>query len=108
MVNKVIKRHLKTKLEQIGEKWLQQLPYALWVIRTTRNTTIDETPFSLTFGIEAKLLVEVSLPSYHVECFRPKDNGELIRYKLPLIKKEWLGTTTPEYDLNSSRLGILC
>jgi hypothetical protein len=39
------------------------LPYALWAYRTSIHTFTGATPYSLTYGMEAVLPVEVEIPS---------------------------------------------
>ncbi|KAL5583004.1 hypothetical protein UlMin_015446 [Ulmus minor] len=63
-VNKKIKRNLERKLEGLKNTWVEELPRALWAYRTTSRTTTGETPFSMTYGTEAVLPVEVGEPSF--------------------------------------------
>ena len=55
---------IKTSLEGAKGAWLEELKNVLWAYRTTTRVLIGETPFRLTFGIEAIILVEVGLTSY--------------------------------------------
>lgn len=50
-VNKIIKHHLKTKLEKHKRAWADQLPFVLRSYKTTYTIIIGETPYSLAFGI---------------------------------------------------------
>ncbi|KAL5581178.1 hypothetical protein UlMin_013620 [Ulmus minor] len=63
-VNKTIKRNLERKLEGLKNAWVDELPRVLWAYRTTSRTATDETPFSMTYGTEAVLPVEVGEPSF--------------------------------------------
>ena len=49
--------------------WLKELPSVLWAYRTTTRTSTGETPFNLTYGTEALILVEVGLISLRRELF---------------------------------------
>ena len=49
--------------------WLEELPSILWAYRTTTQTPTRETPFNLTYGTEAVILVEVGLISLRRELF---------------------------------------
>ena len=49
--------------------WLEELPSILWAYRTTTQTPTRETPFNLTYGTEALILVEVGLISLRRELF---------------------------------------
>ena len=55
----MIKHNLKTKLEDLKGRLADELPEVLWAYRTTGRTSIGETPFSLTYGYEAMVPVEI-------------------------------------------------
>jgi len=61
--NKVIINNLKKYLEESKGNWIELLPGVLWVYRTTTKTSIGETPFSLVYGAEALIPVEIGEPS---------------------------------------------
>jgi len=44
--------------------WSDQLPFALWGHRTSICTSIEITPYSLIYGMEAVLPVEITIPSF--------------------------------------------
>jgi hypothetical protein len=54
-----IKKRLLTPLEKARHTWVDELPNILWIIRTTPNTTTQETPFFLVHGAEAVLPIEI-------------------------------------------------
>ena len=64
MTNRSLLKIIKTRLEGAKGAWLEELKNALWAYRTTTRVLIGESPFRLTFGIEAIILVEVGLTSY--------------------------------------------
>ena len=70
-VNKVIVNGLKERLDGAKGKWAKELPNVLWAYRTTPRRSTGETPFSLTYGAEAVIPVEVNLCSAWVEGFNP-------------------------------------
>ena len=51
---------------------------------TTRVPT-GETPFKLTFGIEAVILVEVGLTSFRVKTYKDQKNQQALNSNLDLI-----------------------
>lgn len=63
VTNRTLLKIIKALLEGANGAWLEELPGVLWAYRTTARTSTGETPFKLTFGIEAVILVEVGLPS---------------------------------------------
>ena len=56
--------------------WPKELPSILWAYRTTTRTLTGETPFNLTYGIEAVILVEVGLISLRRELFDEQSNDD--------------------------------
>ena len=63
VVNKIIKFNLKTKLEERKGLWAEELPKVLWAYRMTSQASAGETPFSLAYGVEAMIPVEIGVPS---------------------------------------------
>ena len=63
-VNKSLKHYLKAKLESHKGVWPKELPHVLWAYRTTARTFTRETPFSIAYGIEAMVPVEVGMSSH--------------------------------------------
>ncbi|XP_059639330.1 uncharacterized protein LOC132281669 [Cornus florida] len=61
--NKTLIRILSRTLKEQHDKWVEQLPLALWAYRTTRRGATGATPFSLVYGTEAVLPVEIAVPS---------------------------------------------
>ncbi|XP_070043090.1 uncharacterized protein [Nicotiana tomentosiformis] len=57
--NKVIINNLKKKLEESKGKWPEVLPGVLWAYRTKAKISTGGTPFSLVYGVEALIQVEV-------------------------------------------------
>ena len=58
-INKMIKHNLKMKLEDLKGQWADELGKVLWVYKTTTITSTGETFFSLSYGYEVMILVEV-------------------------------------------------
>ena len=87
-VNKIIKHHLKTKLGECKGEWPELLPEVLWAYRTTTRTSTGETPFSLAFGVDAVVPVEIQVPSYRIEQYDPAGNQEDLRLHLDLLEEQ--------------------
>ena len=68
-----------------GGKWVDELPMALWAYRTTHKTTTGHTPFSLSYGSEAVILVEMEVHSHRVTYYDPKTNAILLAESLDLL-----------------------
>ena len=62
----MIKRVLAKNIQKNGRDWHEQLPYALWAYRTSERTAIAATPYSLVFGDEAVIPLEIEIPSLRI------------------------------------------
>ena len=63
--NKNVKRIL-SKMVKTYKDWSEYLPFALWGYRTTTRTTTGQTPFSLVYGYEIVLPIEIEIKSLRV------------------------------------------
>ena len=86
-MNKAIINELKKRLEGAKGKWVEELPNVLWAYRTTPRRSINKTPFSMTFGAEAVILVEVGLSSMRVACFSSDNNNAYMIKQLDLLEE---------------------
>uniref|UniRef100_A0A2N9HJH9 Integrase catalytic domain-containing protein n=1 Tax=Fagus sylvatica TaxID=28930 RepID=A0A2N9HJH9_FAGSY len=63
--NKNVKKIL-SKMTETYKDWHEHLPYALCAYRTSVRTSVGATPYSLVYGMEAVLPVEVEIPSLRI------------------------------------------
>ena len=75
--NKTILNRIKKRLEEAKGRWVKELPTILWTFRTTPQSSTGETPFSLTYGVEAVIPLEVRLPTLRSEEY-DRENNELM------------------------------
>ncbi|XP_057734679.1 uncharacterized protein LOC130950160 [Arachis stenosperma] len=61
--NKVILSGLKKRLDNKKGAWADELASVLWSYRTTEQSSTKETPFRLTYGVDAVIPVEIGEPS---------------------------------------------
>ena len=76
---------LKRRLDGAKGRWEEELPNILWAYHTTPRSSTGKTPFSLTYGAEVVIPVEVNLCSAQVAGFDPAQNNELMVERL-----DWL------------------
>ena len=69
VTNHTILRSIKTRLEKAKGLWPDEFLTLMWAYRTTPRATTGETPFSLTYGFEAIVPTEISLPTYRVASY---------------------------------------
>lgn len=64
---------------------MDELPSVLWAYRTTARTPTTETPFNLTFGTKAVILMEIGLTSFKATMFNESKNDEELKVNLDLL-----------------------
>ncbi|KAL5566044.1 hypothetical protein UlMin_029208 [Ulmus minor] len=87
-VNKIIKQTLKKKLEKSKGAWVDELPLVLWAYRTSFRAATGETPFSLAYGVEAVIPIEISLPTFRVDSFDEENNDVLLALATDLLEEK--------------------
>ena len=94
--NKNIKKIIQ-KMTVTYKDWHEMLPFALHGYRTTVRTSTGATPFSLVYGMEAVLPVEVQIPSTRV--LQDAELGE----------DDWIQTRLDQINLiDEKRLASIC
>lgn len=56
--NQTILEGLKKKVYSVGRSRVEELPYILWAYRTTTREATKETPFTIVYGVEARLPIK--------------------------------------------------
>lgn len=60
---------LKTHFQQARESWVDEVHLVLWSYCTTLHSSIHEVPFTLVYGTNAMILIEVVKPMFQVDTF---------------------------------------
>ena len=81
---------LKKKLDDAKGLWAEKLPEVLWAIRTTPTEATGETPFSLMYGTEAVLPLEIASPTARVAMFDLASNTEGVNLDKVLVEEKRL------------------
>ena len=87
-VNKVIVSGLNKRLDDVKRKWVEKLSHVLWTYWTTPRRSIGEMPFSMTYGAEAVIPLEIGFPTLRTSSFTPSNNDELLEKSLDLVKEQ--------------------
>ncbi|KAK3030053.1 hypothetical protein RJ639_038464 [Escallonia herrerae] len=85
VTNRTLLQGIKKKLDGVKGLWVDELPKILWAYNTTIRTPTGETPFSLLFGTEALIPVEIGFPSLRLTTYDPVQNVEALRANLDLL-----------------------
>jgi len=78
---------LKKRLEESKGNWPEVLPGVLLAYQTTAKTGTRETPFSLVYGSEALIPVEIGEPSTRFTQATEESNDEELRTNLDLLEQ---------------------
>ncbi|KAM1454068.1 hypothetical protein ACFXTO_003625 [Malus domestica] len=84
-INKIIKRTLKTSLDKAKGCWPEFIPQVLWSYRTSYRTSTREPPFSLPFGTEAVVPVELEQATFRVQNYVQSENDKQLTLNLDLV-----------------------
>ncbi|GKV42983.1 hypothetical protein SLEP1_g50332 [Rubroshorea leprosula] len=85
--NKIVLRGLKARVIATRSNWVDELNKVLWSCRTTPSSATGKTPFSLAYGAEAVIPVEVGLPSDRAGRHDDGNNEQLLRENLDLVEE---------------------
>lgn len=85
MTNRTLLKIFKARLEGAKGAWVVELLSVLYAYRTIARSPTGETPFNLTFGTEAVVLVEVGLTSFRATMFNESKNDEELKVNLDLL-----------------------
>ena len=83
-INKVIVNGIKKRLNDAKGKWVEEV---LWAYRTIPRKSTGETPFSMTYGAEAVILLETGFSTLKTNSFSMSGNNELLEKSLDLIEE---------------------
>uniref|UniRef100_A0A2N9ERL6 Reverse transcriptase n=1 Tax=Fagus sylvatica TaxID=28930 RepID=A0A2N9ERL6_FAGSY len=85
ITNRTLLKQIKTRLEGAKSKWVEELPSVLWAYRTTVRIPTKETPFKLTSGTEAIILVEIGLTTLRTTFHKEEENEGQLCLNLDLL-----------------------
>ena len=91
--NKVILDGLKKRLDEAKGKWVDKLPHVLWSYRTSPRRLTGETPFSMTYGVQAVIPVETGFPSMRTDQFEEHNNDSQLCASLDWVEEKREMTT---------------
>jgi len=78
-------RSLKRRLEKAKGTWAEEVPRIVLAYHTTPQSTTKETPFSLVYGSNAMIPVEIQESSPHFQNFVAEESNEERKVNLDLL-----------------------
>ncbi|GKA75098.1 reverse transcriptase domain-containing protein [Tanacetum coccineum] len=85
--NRSLGEGIKARLGEGNKNWIGELPHVLWTHRTMIKSSHGDTPFSLTYGTEAIIPVEIGMPTYRTTVVDAVHNDEELRLNLDLLEE---------------------
>jgi ribonuclease HI len=85
--NKNVLDGIKKRLEDAKGRWVEELPNVLWTFRTTPRRSTRETPFSLAYGSEAVIPLEIGLLTLRTSEWEPTRNDPAQSQALDLLEE---------------------
>ncbi|GJT32524.1 reverse transcriptase domain-containing protein [Tanacetum coccineum] len=86
--NKTLGEGIKARLDERSKDLIGELSHVLWSHRTMIKSSNGETPFSLTYGIEAVIPAEIGMPTLRTMEVDPTKNDEALEINLDLIEEK--------------------
>ncbi|GKE13712.1 reverse transcriptase domain-containing protein [Tanacetum coccineum] len=86
VTNRDIVKGMDRRLGKTHQGWMDELPQVLWAHRTTLKSSNSETPFSLVFGSEAVIPIEISMETKRINEFEVRQNEKRHRQELDILK----------------------
>jgi len=83
--NRFLFRGLKRRLENEKGTWLEEVPIIVWAYHTTPQSTTKETPFSLVYGSDVMILVEIQKNSPRFQSFIVEESNEGRKVNMDLL-----------------------
>nr|GEY24832.1 reverse transcriptase domain-containing protein [Tanacetum cinerariifolium] len=85
--NRSLGEGIKARLSKGNNNWIEELPYVLWAHRTMIKTIHGDTLFSLTYGTEAVIPVEIGMPTYRTAVVDAVHNNKELQLNLDLLEE---------------------
>ncbi|GJR65381.1 reverse transcriptase domain-containing protein [Tanacetum coccineum] len=87
VTNRDIVKGMERRLGKTHQGWVDELPQVLWAHRTTPKSSNGETPFSLVYGSEVVILIEISIETRRIQDFDAKKNEKRRREDLDILEE---------------------
>ncbi|GJY79087.1 reverse transcriptase domain-containing protein [Tanacetum coccineum] len=79
---------IKARLGEHNKNWVEEISHVLWAHRTMIKSSNGETPFSLTYGAEAVIPVEIGMPTLRTAEVDMTKNNEALGSNLDLLEQK--------------------
>jgi len=76
MILQGLKPRIYNRLKKFGNKWVEELPSVLWILRTTPSRATKYTPYFMVYGSEAVLPTDLEYGSPRLKAYNEQSNKE--------------------------------
>ncbi|GJW05353.1 reverse transcriptase domain-containing protein [Tanacetum coccineum] len=87
VTNRDIVKGMEQRLGKTHQGWVDELPQVLWTHKTTPKSSNRQTPFSLVYGSEAIVPIEICVKTKQIQDFDVKQNEKRCREDLDILKE---------------------
>nr|GEU42545.1 reverse transcriptase domain-containing protein [Tanacetum cinerariifolium] len=86
--NHSLKEGIKARLDARRKNWMEELPHVLWAHHTMIKSSNRDTPFSLTYEMEALIQLKIGMPTLRASEVDLVRNDEALGINLDLLKEK--------------------
>nr|GEV86972.1 reverse transcriptase domain-containing protein [Tanacetum cinerariifolium] len=86
-VNRSIGEGIKGRLGENNRNWVEEVPHVLWAHRMMIKTSNGDTVFSLTYGTEVLMQIEIGMPSLRCTEVNQAKNDEELLLNLDILEE---------------------
>ncbi|GKB28190.1 reverse transcriptase domain-containing protein [Tanacetum coccineum] len=86
--NRSLGEGIKARLGEKNKNWIEEISHVLWAHRTMIMSNNGETPFSLTYGTEAVIPVEIGMPTIRTAEVYAIKNDEALEINLDFLEEK--------------------
>nr|GFC60168.1 hypothetical protein [Tanacetum cinerariifolium] len=83
--NRSLGEGIKARLGEGNKNWVEELPHVLWAHKIMIKSSHGDTPFSLTYGMEAVIPAKIGMPTYRTTAVDVVNNDKELRLNLDLL-----------------------
>ncbi|GJU14555.1 reverse transcriptase domain-containing protein [Tanacetum coccineum] len=87
-VNRSLGEGIKARLDEGSKNCIKKVPHVLWARRTMIKTSNEDTPFSLTYGTESVIPVEIGMPFLRCAEVDQIPNDEALLLNLDMLEEK--------------------
>nr|GEY07093.1 reverse transcriptase domain-containing protein [Tanacetum cinerariifolium] len=85
--NRSLGEGIKARLGDDNRNWVEEVSHVLWAHRTMIKTSNEDTLFSLTYGTEAVIPVEIGMPSIRYAQVNQAENDKELLLNLDILEE---------------------